>query len=183
MRAVNFRARTCRRSWLFLIFAVGSAPGMSLAATAQQPNPYHFPTARGVNIPIQEGYWATSTQACEKLILDNTMRLHVGLKSVPSKNADDWPPYTFRYLGPRLGNWPDGLCFVRVIKKQSASVFLARGYCGERTTTATACDKDMSLPGCFSGVFEVYDDRHVAITQIDENGKVSSEYFFCRGTR
>lgn len=143
--------------------------GLTIAASAQvQPNPYKFPVSSGDSIPILEGYWATSPDACTKLQLSDEARPHVGLKGFPIANSDAFPTYTFQYFGPRLGNWPDGLCYVRQIKRESDTKFSVAGYCGDVP----------SKENTFSGAVAVQNERRFTIAA---GGVVpAGEYFFCK---
>jgi hypothetical protein len=143
-------------------------------AALDQPNPYGFPLARGVSIPIKEGYWATSDEACQKLQLIEEKRPHVGLKGLPIANKESFPTYMFQYFGPRLGNWPDGLCFVSTIKRSNASLYVANGGCGD-TPKSRREDR-------FTSIFRVYDERHISISLAGAAGiqEGKTEYFFCK---
>lgn len=151
--------------------------GFVLTNSAQaqnQPNPYNFPAAVGTNIPIKEGYWSTSQEACGKFVLTDEKRPHVGLRGWPIANADSFPTYTFLYLGPRLGNWPDGLCFVRSIKRENTSRYVASGGCGD-TPKSRRADP-------FTGVITVHSERHISISLTGASGiqEGKTEYFFCK---
>jgi hypothetical protein len=161
------------------LFGIFSTPllflGLTIAAHAgSQPNPYKFPAAKGVNIPITEGYWATSQDACAKLELTDEKRPHVGLKGLAIAHSDSLPTYTFQYFGPRLGNWPDGLCYVRLITRDSASRYLANGDCGDHPS-----DRRNDR---FSGVVVVHTERHITITLAGRGGTQDGtrDYFFCK---
>ncbi len=152
--------------WPALICLVLTSPGQ-----AHQPNPYKFPVARGVNIPISEGYWATSKDICGRLQLGNQKRPHVGLKGLPIENNEAFSAYSFRYLGPRLGNWPDGLCFVHSIRRETKVKFAASGICGIRGDNER-----------FSAVILVHSSHHVSVT-LDGTGGIQdgkSDYYFCK---
>lgn len=143
----------------------------SPVSALDQPNPYSFAVARGVSIPIKEGYWATSEEACQKLQLMDEKRPHVGLRGLPIANNESFPTYTFQYLGPKLSNWPDGLCFVRSIRRETNVKFVASGVCG--------------IPGDnerFSAVILVHGMHQVSITLGGTGGiqDGKSDYFFCK---
>lgn len=160
---------TTRRSRRVLLAPLLVLFGSTAAASAQvQPNPYKFPTSSGDDIPILEGYWATSADACGKLQLSDQTRPHVGLKGFPIANSDSFPTYTFQYFGPRLGNWPDGLCYVRAIKRGAEARYRVNGFCGD----APAPDNQ------FTGEVVVHDERHISIS--GEGVVPAGEYHFCR---
>jgi hypothetical protein len=137
------------------------------AAPAQQPNPGKFPTARGVSLPIVEGYWATSKDDCGKLRLTDERRPHVGLKGFLIANGDS----SFWYFGPRLGNWPDGLCWVTRIKQAAGSKFSLSGYCGSEPGDRYRRDSQ------FSGAVVVHNNRQISISS-ETVGPVGT-YYFC----
>ena len=100
-----------------------SSPAIVFALTASvsaqdQPNPYKFPAATGDRIPILEGYWATSQDACQKLSPSDTKRPHVGLKGFAIANGDAFPTYTFQYFGPRLGGAEAREAIAAIVEKR-----------------------------------------------------------------
>ncbi len=164
------KTRRLRRVFFFPL-AITSALAVTTHAQ-EQPNPNRFPAAGGATIPILEGYWAASQDACAKLQLTNEIRPHVGLKSFPIANSESFPAYTFQYLGPRLGNWPDGLCHVLSIKRETGGRFLVGGYCGSEARSRYRREDQ------FSGVVTVQNERRILISA---QGVVpAGEFFFCK---
>lgn len=166
----RYRMKSTKLRCAALISVLLTSP----VAALDQPNPYGFPVARGASIPIKEGYWATSEEACQKLELMDEQRPHVGLKGLPIANKESFPTYMFQYFGPRLSNWPDGLCFVRTIKRSKASHFVASGGCGD-TRKSRREDR-------FTSIIRVYDERRISISLAGASGiqEGKTEYFFCK---
>lgn len=161
--------RKTRRLRRVLLAPLAISLGLTASADAQvQPNPYKFPASSGDSIPILEGYWATTPDACAKLALTDEMRPHVGLKGFPVANSDSFPTYTFQYFGPRLGNWPDGLCYVRTIKRDGDTKYRLGGFCGDAPTRENQ----------FVGEVVVHDQRQISIS--GEGVVPAGKYFFCR---
>lgn len=100
------------------------------AQAADQTNPYKFPVAKGARLPIAECFWASPPSACQDLKIVDAKRPHVGFKGF------DFPDHhegvEFAYLGPRLSNWPDGICFVlRIALEGPRGRYRIKGVCGD----------------------------------------------------
>jgi hypothetical protein len=141
---------------------------IAMAPAQQQPNPGKFPTARGVSLPIAEGYWATSKDDCVRLRLTDEIRPHVGLKGFPIANNNS----SFWYFSPRLANWPDGLCWVTRIRRDANSRFILSGYCGSEPGDRYRRDSQ------FSGAVAIQNERQISISA-QTVGPVGT-YYFCK---
>lgn len=150
---------------VFLSVTIAAAPAQ------EQPNPYKFPAACGVSLPIPEGYWAAAKDDCAALRLKNEDRPHVGLKGfgIENNGSAHW------YFGPRLGNWPDGLCWVTRIKRDAGSRYSVSGFCGSEPGDSRRRENQ------FSGAVVVHSERHISIS--GENVFPAGDFFFCRSVK
>ncbi len=160
----RFRGTLFRAAALlvFLSAAIAAAPAQ------EQPNPYRFPAASGVSIPILEGYWAAAKEDCAALRLKNEDRPHVGLKGFGIENNGS----AYWYFGPRLGNWPDGLCWVTRIKREAGSRYSVSGFCGSEPGDRHNRDSQ------FSAAVTVHGERHISVS--GQGVLPLGDYFFCK---